>query len=541
MVSPRPYRRRGQRWQASVAIWARQLRSHRWFLTWLVVALAVGQLPLLLAACCAPAGRTGLGTVWFINDFAQYESAMRQGAERADWLILDRFTAEPHAPAFMFALYVGLGKLSAVSGVPADWLERATEVVARGLFVAALWRFARAFATGVAAARVAFLLALFGGGLGLPVALLGHALGWGASYEGNASYETNGFGLLFAAPHVPLAMAGTLELATHWLRPVARARPIALLQAAGAAAGVAVLHPFHVPVLVAALAGTGAIWWRTGAGRGTLVACLAISLAAVPVLIGTVVTFTLDPFWSATYSAQNRLPTPAPYELFADLGVTLLLALGGVLALRSHAAPFGLLLWLLAMAVAMYLPVPYQRRLGFGAQPGLAVLAANALLAACAYLRRRPAAALRLGVMAGASAASALVLASVVLSGFTDSPLPVYRSTSDIDAAARWLDTHASAGDVILADWDEANYLAPRTRATVFGGHPVATLRAAEKRALVADVFDRGVDLSRARRLGARWLLWSTSYAPDDVTDASLGPGAFQSGAVHVYGLAEPP
>src|SRR5438067_13868415 len=31
----------------------------------LAIALFIGQLPMLLAACCAPEGATGLGTVWF--------------------------------------------------------------------------------------------------------------------------------------------------------------------------------------------------------------------------------------------------------------------------------------------------------------------------------------------------------------------------------------------------------------------------------------------------------------------------------------------
>ena len=78
----------------------------------------------------------------------------------------------------------------------------------------ALWRFCRAFANDRSAARWAFGLALFGSGFELFAALFG-----GGVYSGNWSYETNGFGLLFAAPHVPLAMAATLELARDGLQP----------------------------------------------------------------------------------------------------------------------------------------------------------------------------------------------------------------------------------------------------------------------------------------------------------------------------------
>src|ERR671937_3332418 len=104
-----------------------------WLTTIVVAAVLVSELPRLLAACCAPAGATGLGTAWFVNDFAQYESAMRQGAEQAGWLVHDPFTAEPHAPTFMFPLYVALGKLAATLQLPASTLEHGLELVARVL------------------------------------------------------------------------------------------------------------------------------------------------------------------------------------------------------------------------------------------------------------------------------------------------------------------------------------------------------------------------------------------------------------------------
>src|SRR6202521_525662 len=104
------------------------LARHAWLLGALGVVLVIGQLPLVLSMCCAPVGATGLGTAWFVNDFAQYESAMRQGAEQSGWLIHDAFTAEPHAAAFMFPLYVGLGKLGAALNLPGAVLEHTLEV-----------------------------------------------------------------------------------------------------------------------------------------------------------------------------------------------------------------------------------------------------------------------------------------------------------------------------------------------------------------------------------------------------------------------------
>lgn len=502
------------------------IRASVFLLVALIVAVMLGEAPRVLAACCAPEGATGLGTAWFVNDFAQYESAIRQGAEQTGWLIHDPFTAEPHSAAFMFPLYVGIGKLSAVSGLPAMALERVVELLARLVLVLAVWRFCLRFASGKHAGRWAFGLALFAGGLELFAAPLG-------GYTGNWSYELNGFGLLFAAPHVPLAMAATLELAATSLADMPpRATPRSLLRVALLSAIVTLLHPFHVPVLLAAMGLAGLVGWAGGQGLMRLAAPAIAGLAALPVLLPTIATFGFDPFWMSTYSAQNVLPSPAPHELIVDLGPTLVLALLGAALLRAGVAPFGLVLWILLALIAMYLPVPYQRRLSFGIEPSMAVLAANGLAALTARAGARWARTARLATVALSASGTILVLVSVLASSVRNTPLPVYRSTADLDAAADWLNTRASPADVILADWEASNYLAARTPARVVGGHPVATLHPDQKQFEIASVFAHASSLVVARALGAQWVVYGPAEA--GLRGPSM-PAAFQSGAVRVY------
>jgi hypothetical protein len=491
----------------------------------LALALLIGETPNILAACCAPPGATGFGTAWFVNDFAQYESAMRQGAEQSGWLVRDPFTAELHPAAFMFPMYVAIGKLAAALSLPSSAVEHLVEVLARALLVLGLWRFCQAFTRTSSAARWAFGLALFASGFELLAAIIG-------GYTGNWSYEMNGFGLLFAAPHVPLAMAATLELAQDGLRPHPDLSVTWLTRIAALSAVIALLHPFHAPVLLGAIGIAGLIFWREGHGIANFAAAVVAGVAALPVLWPTIATFTFQQFWVATYSAQNLLPSPAPHELLVDLGPTLLLAVAGAALLRARVAPFGLLLWLLLQLIAIYLPVPYQRRLGFGMQPALAILAANGLMAMCAPVRARLAQNLRLGVVALAASGTGLILVSVFASGVRNAPLPVYRSTSDLDAAAAWLNAQASSNDVILADWNASNYLAARTPARVFGGHPVATLHPDQKQLEIAAVFAHPSSLSVARVLGAQWLVFGPAEADIRGPDS---PAAYQSGPVRVY------
>jgi hypothetical protein len=298
---------------------------------------------------------------------------------------------------------------------------------------------------------------------------------------------------------------------------------------------IALLHPFHAPVLLGAMFLVGVIFWQSGRGIANLVGALVAAVAALPVLLPTVATFSFDAFWVSTYSSQNLLPSPAPHELFVDLGPMLVLALVGALLLRGRVAPFGLLIWLLLALIAMYLPVPYQRRLSFGIQPMLAILAANALVAVCARLGRPQAAALRLATVALAASSTVLILVSVLASGISNAPLPVYRSTSDLDAAADWLSGQASTSDVIVADWDASNYLAARTPARVYGGHPVATLHPDQKRFAIATVFAHASSDLVARAIGAQWLV----YGPNEAALPGPPSGlAFQSGVVRVYRIS---
>jgi hypothetical protein len=179
----------------------------------------------------------------------------------------------------------------------------------------------------------------------------------------------------------------------------------------------------------------------------------------------------------------------------------------------------------------MYLPVPYQRRLGFGLHPALCVVAGNALIAACNGLTARRAAWLRRTVFAVAPTATLLILAGMSYSSVMNWPMPVYRSTTDLDAAVRWLDQQARPGEVILADWDVSNYVAPRTPARVVGGHPVATLDAEDKKMRIETVFAHTASRQVAQQYGAQWLI----YGPREADLPGPPDPAFQSGAVRVY------
>ena len=259
------------------------------------------------AAARVPARRDWLRPV--VNDFAQYESAMRQGAEQSGWLIHDAFTTEPHQAAFMFPLYVGVGKLAASLHLPAGSGEgpRGARPRSAGL---GLWRFSQVFAASQTAARWTFVLALFASGFSCSPR-------WRQARSTLATGRTKPTASACCSPHRTCRWPWPppwSSRATFYARgEVERWRGCSRLAATTRNRPCCIL--FHLPVLLAAALLVGLVFWRSGRGPATLAGGLAASLGALPILWPTVWTFSLDPFWLATYSAQNQLAQPAPHEL----------------------------------------------------------------------------------------------------------------------------------------------------------------------------------------------------------------------------------
>jgi hypothetical protein len=222
-------------------------------------------------------------------------------------------------------------------------------------------------------------------------------------------------------------------------------------------------------------------------------------LAAAPMAVYSLLLYQTDPFWSGTYSAQNLMPSPAPWSLPLDFGLVLIAAPLAWPAVRRWPAERRrlMLAWIGLGLVWMYMPVPYQRRFAFGVQPALAVLAAAGLLQLRVWTRAYGVGAIRqrlinYAVVVAATSTSVLVYLSVLASAVTNKPAEVYLWSRAEAAAAAWLGDHSAVQDVILASTEFANPLAGSIDGRVVHGHIVATLRSDEKETLVQRFFAAG-------------------------------------------------
>ncbi len=507
------------------------------------LVLALLALPYVVWLVWGPADLVHVGSFWYPRDFTVYLAAMQQGAESPSWLIYDRFTPEPHAPVFMFPVYVAIGKLAALLGVAPLAVYYAGEVIARVGLLATLYVFAAGVLPSVGQRRLALALMLVGTNLGLWVAVLveplARVLGETEGLPLGAELETMTLGVFLAPLHLMLGLAFTLLCVTAF---AAAAEPDAgwraRLALAGAVLGLALVHPFNLPVVIGVFgAYTTLLLVRNRRWPGA--AAVAVVLAgavALPFLAYNYYTFRIEPFWSVVYGQQNTVPSPSPLRLLMDYGLVLVLA---PFALRAWRRPWTdrqwlYLLWAALLLAALYAPVPFQRRLALGLQPGLAVLAAAALAWWGGQLSSRGRRWLGWGVALAALPTAAFLYVGMLLSAATNAPVEVYVARRAEWEAGEWLARQMSPSDVVLATEDSGFWLAALVPGRVWLGHKGITYDVPAKRAVVAAVLTGPAD--RAARLLAEHDVDYLYYGPRERAQGALSEAP---GLRRVYASAE--
>jgi len=443
-----------------------------WALTVAAVLTLALDLPFRVAGFGAAYGQTFVGMMWAPQDAAQYFSAMRQGAAR-NWLIVDRFSVETHAPILMYPLYVLLGKIAAAVGLSMDAAFMLAAALARFAFFTMLYGFVGCISSDVAQRRLMLLVVPSISGVTWAATLAAVALG----LEPPAASEYAGPELstaltLLSAPHLILSLALAFAAATAYVRAwtpaswrpalvaalligllgltnpfalgpfcavvAAHAVAMLLLQHARRLAGRAALHGRAVQnhhVILSAAKDLRTDDTRTcsaapelpGLARpnrperstvpllpGPCAAALML-LVAAPFVAYNALAFSADLFWGGTYGLQNLAISPPPLELLVVLGLALPLAIFGARRFAEDLSPARVLVlvWIPVCLVLMYLPLDVQRRLAFGLHPMLAIVATFALVPLWKALRGR------LPVVGLAARPFLTVLLSVALFGST--------------------------------------------------------------------------------------------------------------------------
>jgi hypothetical protein len=472
----------------------------------LVVAL------LLIAAAAAPivsgylherAGERFLGLVpEYFEDCQSYLAWMRQ-AEQGHLLFRDLFTSEPHRNVIALPLFWAMGTAARATGMPLVavwWVVHAMAIV---LMVVAVHAFAARFCADRATRLLALGLAATASGVGslLPASAL--AGGTGAAIKADQwmrspidlwMVESNQF---YAAATtyftLPMSLALLLLALLRVLRYLEDGRQRDAVIAGSLALTLAVIHHYDVVTLFA-VAGAWVLLLRAWRWRGLAL----VAAIPAPFLLYGVAVVKLHPVLSRLIW---EMPVPTPQAFVLGWGIPLLLAAGAALApsVRRGNRDISLLLaWLAVVALLLVVPVDFRRKLVWGAQVPIAVLAAIGARRAWARLGPEIASVGRRRIAAWSAA---LVLLAVCAQGSFARERELLRRSARHDAedfvplefveGLDWLRQRARPGDVVMSSPTFAPLVPGWTGATVFTGHWAQTIDIDAKARFVELMFRR--------------------------------------------------
>jgi hypothetical protein len=286
--------------------------------------------------------------------------------------------------------------------------------------------------------------------------------------------------------------------------------------------GLALVHPFNLPVVLALFGLYTALrWLRTR--RWPWPAVVATGLAgtvALPLLLYNYYAFRIEPFWSVVYGQQNTVPSPSPLRLLLDYGLVLLLA---PLALRAWSRPRHERQWLALLT---------------------GVLAAAGLAWWAARLSRRARRRLELAVVVLALPTALFLYVGVVYSALANTPMTVYVATRAEWEAGEWLAARMAPDEIVLGAEKSGFWLAALIPGRVWLGHDGITYDVPGKRAVIDDVL-RSTPAEAARILADHDVNY-LFYGPRERAAGMLGPApglerVFETEGAEIYRVDRTP
>jgi hypothetical protein len=477
------------------------------------------------------------------EDTQTYFAKMRQGFDGA-WRYTIPFTPEHHEAELVGVFYVWMGQTARALGLTLIQTWHLARVLAGLALCVTVYWFIGLFVTAVSTdservvstQRLAFLLALFGSGLGWLLFLLNQPY-WLGHFP--VDFKQPGSHLFFTALTYPHIILGTVFillsvglLHQEVVRPAATLGEsrMRLLGLALSNLALAIAYPFLIYLVVGTAVITylyllyqqRRILWVFGLR-------LAASFAlAVPLLLYYAATLYTNPVFRA-WDVQAVTPSPPlPHYLMA-YGPMLLLA--GLYAWKrpQQQARFLLLwAWIATVCLLLYAPLNPQRRFVQGVHVPLSILTTlgfvavvlpwlwqtrplRALLNHPRYSREGMTRLLSLAFLGFMSLSNGYLWLSVSVSSVMQQPDPLFRPTAEIEAV-EWVRQNVAQTAVFLGDYQTGNLIPADAGQRVVLGHWAETVDYEQRVAEVAQFYQAGSGdawrLDLLARYGVDYVWW---------------------------------
>jgi hypothetical protein len=421
------------------------------------------------------------------QDYAVHIATMEAG-RHGEWGYQFRFTTEPHSPAYIRLFYIALGHVSHWLGLTSPFTFQAARWVFSLLALFTLYGLMRQVFSDRFWARVAFLLATLGSGLGW----LQLILNWMPGAFTPIDFwliDSYVFFSLSIFPHFAFVTAAMCVAMQLWLQFLEKQEWKKIVVISFTAVLVQFVNPIAFATVDAGLVGAAMfVWWRDRKiRRQDVLALVTLATVQIPLLAYNLIVLSSDPLWSQ-FTAQNQtLSPPLEYYLCGFALLWLPAIVGLVLAFRvtPNAALGAALFWVTCGFILAYAPFYIQRRFLQNITIPLAILATTGCIKLFEIAATRS--------LAISHRRTLLVMLFVFLTSISSLQIGLSQAAylqthpndlfypASLDRAIDWFQNNAHYNDFVLASEHTSQVLAQKAGLRAYMGHEMETLRYKDK------------------------------------------------------------
>lgn len=512
----------------------------RWVIVASVLVLLLSTIPYLAGYLSETTELRFGGAVFDRADYNVHLASIHTGL-RGEWQYPLLHTSETVAPAYIKSFYIFVGQVGRIVRASPPALYEVTRWLCGLWMLFTLYAFAARFLWSVPLRRAAFLFGVLGSGIGWLLMVFQWQPDPNISPIDFWLIDLYGFFSLLTLPHLSAVMAllwtATLALLAYWETRRPRWLAVCILSIVL----VQQIQPF-APLVVDVTFAIYVSWdWLARRRRFPLMSLALLALAQVPLAVYSFVILYGDPVWSS-FSRQNVTLSPQVMYYILGLGIPGVLAAIGVwrVARRAFSSTHLLVVWVIVVAIFVYLPVLFQRRFTEGVSAPIAVLAAMGwgyvIMPALAHWKkfRRALARRHYPYRRARDLILTLTLVTTMFSTFYLAfggallgviRLPKLFEPTGVVEAMDWLGAHADWRDTVFSSERTGSYIPARIGQRVYVGHEMETANYPAKSKTAVHFFGVAMDdverQAVLRECACRFVFWGSheralgSFQPD--------------------------
>jgi hypothetical protein len=421
------------------------------------------------------------GIYYDSQDYAAH-IAMMEAGKQGEWAYQFRFTTESFDTAYIRIFYILLGHFSKWFGLDLEFTYHLARWFLGFIALFALYNLTRQIFQNIFWARVAFLLAALGSGLGW-LQLIFNLTSSRITPIDFWLIDSYVFFSLSVFPHFAFITGATCIALSLWLDYLRNLTKMNIVWITLIAILVQFTNPIAFATIDAGLLGAMFFsWWNIRKNHMMhIIALCIIAIAQVPLLVYNVIVLSHDPLWSQYTSQHQTLSPPPDYYLWGFALFWPFAIWGAIYAFREKSIYLGMaIFWIFAGFSLAYAPLYTQQRFLQNITVPLAILATQGLMA-CFNQQATQNVSLKNwkqnSVIVFVFLAS---LSSIQLSLGRTLYLQTYPEKffypASLEQAADWLRENAHYNDFVLASEETSQILAQKAGVRVYFGHEMETL-----------------------------------------------------------------